>query len=1522
VQYRPDLIEPIGEFQVMLGNEKDYVATRVAHRLNLTGPAISVHTACSTSLVAICVAVDSLRGGQCGMALAGGASITCPPASGYLYNEGAMLSPDGHTRTFDADARGTVFSDGAAVVLLKRLEDAIADGNPIYAVIRGGAVNNDGGDKASFTAPSVAGQAAVISMALARAGVDARSISYVEAHGTATPLGDPVEIAGLTQAYRRHTAETGYCLIGSVKSNLGHTVIAAGATGVIKTALALSREMLPASVNYRAPNPKIGLEQSPFRVVDRSTPWPRGIEPRRAGVSAFGVGGTNAHVILEEAPRLPESSAAIAPQLLKISARSRTALEAAVQRLADHLDANPSINLADVAHTLDQGRRAFAHRTSVVAADVTSAVAALRDAQTMRAARQAGAPAGVVFLFPGQGAQYAGMGAALYDSEPDFRAPFDECLAAFRDILDFDLAAAMSGDDVAQLARTAVLQPAMFCLEYSLARLWMARGVQPTVLIGHSIGEFVAATLAGVMSLTDAAYLVARRGALMQAQPAGAMLSVRLALEKLEPLIPPELSLCADNGPGACVVGGPAPAVESFAAELGRREIAARLLVTSHAFHTPMMDGALAGFREEVRRVALHPPRLPIISTRTGAPLTAAQATDPEYWTGHLREAVRFRAAVEQALNEAPLFLEMGPRGSLCALVRQHERVMRDDRLVTIATLADSRESERASVAIAAGQLWSAGMTLAQGSSGGARRRVLLPTYPFERQRLWVEAKRPSQPAGATATQVTTSDVPPVGVAPLAAPQAIMQMLTGSLPAGIPEPSSTFSTNNTMNAIPNAAIAADRRPNLIARLREVFEDTSGVEMADADSGATFVELGLDSLTLTQVALQLKKNFSVNVTFRHLMETYVSLDALAEYLDQQLPPDVAAAPAAPVTAAPVAAEAVVMSAPINPGIPFPMPAGIAPAGSPLVQQLIQQQMALMASQLALLTGMAPALAMAPTAAPQPSVPPAPAPTPVAATPAVKATGVPPASADEEAALAHTKYDVKKAFGAIARIHTSGTDLTERQRSRLDAFMQRYIEKTRKSKDYTTEHRPHLADPRVVNGFRPQLKEIIYQIVIERSKGAKMWDIDGNEYVDALNGFGMSLFGWQPDFVLEAVRKQLDSGYDIGPQHPLAGEVAKLFCEVTGNDRAGLCNTGSEAVMGCVRIARTITGRSKIVIFSGAYHGIFDEVIVRGTKKLKSIPAAPGILPNTAENVVVLDYGTPESLKWIQDHADDLAGVLVETVQSRRPDFQPIEFLKSLREITSQSGSLLIFDEVVTGFRSHPGGIQALFGIKADLASYGKVVGGGFPIGVIAGKREFMDALDGGHWQFGDDSIPTVGVTYFAGTFVRHPLALVAAKAVLEHVKKQGPQMQQTLNQKVTDMVAELNAYCRELGAPITLKSFASVWKVFFDEDHALQDLLFAMMRNRGIHILDNFPCFFTTAHTAEDFAKIKNAFKESVAELIASDFIPGRVVATPKLFDANRPPVPGARLGRDSSGNPGWFVANPDAPGKYMKVEGQ
>ncbi|MGA8008564.1 MAG: type I polyketide synthase, partial [Thiomonas sp.] len=657
-------------------NEKDYIANRVANRLNLTGPAVSVHTACSTSLVAIAQAVTSLRAGQCDMALAGGSSVTCPPNSGYLYQEGAMLSPDGVTRTFDANAQGTVFSDGAAVVMLKRLADAQTDGDTIYAVIRGVAINNDGRDKASFTAPSVDGQAAVVAAAQRDAGIDPRSVSYVECHGTATPMGDPVEVEALTRAFRQQTADIGFCRLGSAKSNVGHTVIAAGATGVIKTALALAEQRIPPSINYTAPNPKIDFAASPFVVNDTLTPWPRGGQPRRAGVSGFGVGGTNAHLVLEEAPVQAESSAAVGPQLLMLSARSPAALEAMSANLAAHLQARHDANLADVAYTLQVGRSAFVQRLCVVADNAEQAAQALtQPAWPLRTQRKVGSGQPVqIWLFPGQGAQYAGMGSGIYAADADFRTAFDAALAAFAPHLTFDLRARMFGSEPDALTGTGTTQPATFCLEYALAQTWLARGAEPAALIGHSVGEFVAAVLAGVMSLTDAARLVARRGALMQALPPGSMLSVRLTVQDVLARLPAELSLAAENGPTACVVAGPTPAVEAFRAAMEADGVQARLLQTSHAFHSSMMDPALEPFATEVATVSLFAPRLPIISTRTGTWLADADATSTDYWVRHLREPVRFSPAVREALarHAGAIFLEAGPRGSLSTLARQH----------------------------------------------------------------------------------------------------------------------------------------------------------------------------------------------------------------------------------------------------------------------------------------------------------------------------------------------------------------------------------------------------------------------------------------------------------------------------------------------------------------------------------------------------------------------------------------------------------------------------------------------------------------------------------------------------------------------------------------------------------------------------------------------------------------------------------------------------------------------------------
>ncbi|MFN7123169.1 MAG: amino acid adenylation domain-containing protein [Hydrogenophaga sp.] len=1497
VQTRPDLIEKLGEFQVMLANEKDYIATRVANRLNLTGPAVSVHTACSTSLVAITQAFNSLRAGQCDMALAGGASITCPPRSGYLYQDGAMLSPDGRTRSFDTQAQGTVFSDGASVVLLKRLGDAIADGDTVFAVIRGVAVNNDGRDKASFTAPSIDGQAAVVASALDAAGVDPRSISYVEAHGTATPLGDPVEVEALTRAFRRKTSDIGFCHIGSLKSNVGHMVIAAGAGSVIKTALSMATEQLPPSIHYTSPNPKIDFANSPFVVNDQLTPWPRSHQPRRAGVSGFGVGGTNAHVVMEEAPAAELSPAAEGPQLLLLSARTETALDTMALQLADHLGQHADSNLADVAHTLQVGRSRFAHRLCVVADSTQRASLALRSAEdAQRARRSVGAAVPTtVWLFPGQGSQYSGMGSGLYASDPAFRAAFDECTEALQGVLPFDLKARIFEGAADALLGTSTTQPAIFCLEFALAKAWQARGAMPKALIGHSVGEFVAAVIAGVMELRDAARLVARRGALMQALPTGSMLSVRLSVDDVLSRLPPELSLAAENGPTACVVAGASPAVEAWAGDLERDGVVVRLLQTSHAFHSWMMDPAVEPFEHEVRKIQLSAPRIPIASTLTGTWLTDEQAQDPGYWARHLREPVRFSPALRTVQRaHTAVFVEVGPRGTLSTLARQHTAAGQGP-TVAMASLADSPQTEAAHMALAQGRLWTSGIELPASAAAPSigRRRIRLPTYPFERKRFWIEAGPAASPPRTAATFTST------GVDHKASPGAT----SSSTPASNVHPESVNMATSPHDLPPSAG-PASRRSALVTRLQTLFEEVAGTDLVGADALVSFVELGLDSLTLTQAALQIKKRFGVPVTFRQLMEAYRNFDALAHFLDATLPPDPVEAQLANTAAQSASAPKLPVNQPLSLAAPVP-------AGGDLVQQVIAQQMQLMAQQLALLSGQTVApLPQQTTAQPTSHVS-----SPPASQPAAQ-TASPAADADDAGTR---RYDVKKAFGAIARIHTQPSEMTERQRARLDAFMRRYVERTRKSKQYTEQHRSHLADPRVVNGFRPMTKEITYQIVIERSKGSRLWDIDGNEYVDVLNGFGMNLFGWQPAFVQEAVRKQLEDGYEIGPQHPLAGEVADLICELTGFDRAGLCNTGSEAVMAAVRIARTVTGRNTVVLFTGSYHGTMDEVLVRAGRGGKGIPAAPGIMSGVFGDVRVLEYGTPDALEFIRSHADDIAAVLLEPVQSRRPEFQPREFLKELRGVTERSGTCLIFDEVITGFRSHLGGAQALFGVRADLACYGKVIGGGMPIGVIAGKRDYMDALDGGAWQFGDDSIPTVGVTYFAGTFVRHPLALAAAKAALTHLKQQGPELQTRLNTSTAAMADELTAFCREMGAPLEVRYFASLWRVAWLEDHPLQDLLFPMMRSRGVHILDNFPCFMTTAHTPEDIASIKSAFKESIAELQASEFLPRRG-SEAVLADAKRPPVADAKLGRDKEGRPAWFVPDPSAPGKYMKVD--
>jgi acyl transferase domain-containing protein/thioesterase domain-containing protein len=755
---RPDLLQTLGRYMVMLGCEKDYAITRVSYKLNLTGPSLSVGTACSTSGVAIHLACQSLLSGECDMALAGGARITVPVKRGYLYEEGGILSPDGHCRAFDAEARGTVVGNGIGMVVLKRLSEAVQDGDNIYAVIMGSAINNDGAQKVGFTAPSVQGQAAVIDDALAMADISPDSIGYVEAHGTGTSLGDPIEIAALTKAYRNWTNRKTYCPIGSLKTNIGHLDAGAGVAGVIKSVMALKHKQIPPSLNFNTPNPQIDFENSPFFVNTELTEWQEGDSPRRAGVSSFGLGGTNAHIILEEAPEIEPSGPSRFQQLILLSAKTDTALGQATSNLVQHLQQRPPVNLADVAYTLQTGREAFNHRRMVVCKDLNDAITALEPIDPRRVFTSIHEPKDrdIVFMFSGQGSQYVNMGLELYESESIFKQQVDRCSEILKSTLGIDLRQILYPDDEdmedaeQKLVQTSFTQPALFIIEYALAMLWIDWGLHPQAMVGHSIGEYVAACLAGVFSLEEALSLVSARGQLMQSLPSGSMLAIPLTEKEIEPHLGEGIDLAVVNNPSICVVSGEHEDIEDLEKRLAAQGVESRHLHTSHAFHSSMMDPILEPFTQEVGKIHLNSPQIPFVSNVTGTWITSDEATDPNYWAKHLRQTVRFSDCLQTLFKKPNLvLLELGPGRALATLARQHPEKAKELTVFSSTKHPKEDESDLAFLLNTIGRLWLAGVNLdwSRFYANERRYRISLPPYPFERKRYWINPGKLADPS-------------------------------------------------------------------------------------------------------------------------------------------------------------------------------------------------------------------------------------------------------------------------------------------------------------------------------------------------------------------------------------------------------------------------------------------------------------------------------------------------------------------------------------------------------------------------------------------------------------------------------------------------------------------------------------------------------------------------------------------------------------------------------------------------------
>lgn len=861
-----ELKSSIGELQIYTVNGKDFIAPRTSYHLNLKGPSVSVHSACSTSLLAVAEAVKAIRTGMCDVALAGGSSVTCPINSGHLYDEGFIKSPDGSTRSFEASGKGTVFSDGAGVVLLKRLEEAEKDGDIIYGVIKGVGVNNDGGEKGSFMAPSPKGQAGAIINALNDAQIDPSTISYMEGHGTATPIGDPIEIEGLKIAYGKQEKKN-YCALGSIKSNMGHTTAAAGVAGLMKVLLAMRHKQIPPMVNFEKPNPNIDFENSPFYINNKLIDWECD-GARRAGISSFGIGSTNVHVIVEEYDKETKPTSTGRPlDILMWSAKSQNSLLGYENTLGQFIDKAKETPLADIAYSLNITRDDFNHRSFLIANSTTDAAEKLMSlkAKNTKSAQLKSVPSELGFLFPGQGSQYLQMGKTLYDNEKVYREAVDKCAGLLMEELELDIRDILYPKDnftdaEALLRNTRLTQPSLFVTEYALSQLWMSWGIKPTFLCGHSIGEFAAAHLAGILNLKDALHIVAVRGRLISQLPGGSMLIVRVPVEKLKELIPDTLSIAAINSNQFCVVSGKKEDISIFNQELDVKEVPNRLLNTSHAFHSFMMEPILGDFRNELEKIKLNIPRLPIISTATGTWLTDTEATDPTYWVNQLKNTVHFADAMDTAFQlEDFVLLEVGPGQTLITLARQQAAGKIIPAFPSINFPKDENDNEYSSLLTALGELWMRGINPDWKAFYGQqqRQKIELPNYVFDRKLCWIE------PISVLETVPMQQTI--ISETPIISPQVEINHIE--------------SNNNS------------RKEDILFKISEIIKNASGI-VYDAESASnTFLELGLDSLSLTQLSGKLKKEFDLPITFRQLNEGFSTPSLLAEYIELNLPEEI-------------------------------------------------------------------------------------------------------------------------------------------------------------------------------------------------------------------------------------------------------------------------------------------------------------------------------------------------------------------------------------------------------------------------------------------------------------------------------------------------------------------------------------------------------------------------------------------------------------------------------------------------------
>jgi len=1396
------------------GTAGSVASGRLSYFYGLEGPNVAVDTACSSALAAVHLAVKALRSGDCDLALASAVNLILSPELQVGLSRMNALSPEGRCRAFDAAANGYARGEGCAAVVLQRLDNALKTGAPVLAVIRGSAMNHDGASN-GLTAPNGAAQQKVIRAALRDARWSPGAVDYVEAHGTGTPLGDPVEAMALSAAYGGGRTPDRPLRIGSVKTNVAHLEAAAGMASLLKVVLALQNGQWPATLHVREPNPLIPWQTLSLQVVDRLQAWQPAKEgvARRAGISSFGMSGTNVHLLLEQAPPASTGfSAAVEtdrPALLLLSAQSRDALTQWGSLLGQWLQQHPH-GVHDLACTLARHRASLPVRAAVVGVQAERLAVELQGLAHSPRAEPTAAPQ-VVFVFPGQGSQQPGALQPLWDREPVFRQSLEWSAAVLQDHMRRPLVPLLLESDAEVLSRTEYTQAAAVATGLALWDLWQHWGVAASGVLGHSVGEIAACAAAGAIPREAALLFAARRGALMQNLEPGAMLGVGAGVHSVRAcighLLGERLSLAAINGENAITLSGSVAAIEQAQADLQAQGLRCSRLAVSHAFHSALLDPALEGIRALAKDAlpTVLAPRIRLISCVTGLDVDVQAMRDPQFWVRHARDPVQFAQAVQVYAGDTPtVFVELGARPVFATLAAQEWPGQ------PWLSTAQSRQALDQTVLLALGRAHELGIPFDRRAvfAHSPGRLTPLPTYPFQ---------------GTTPMLSTVKQVPAPA---LTHEQAHSHKSAASAPA----------TAHQTSGSPARSQAVQQT------LRQLVCKVSGLNPEDVQPQVNWFSLGMDSLLVLQLQQALNKALGTDIKLNDIFEMGTNLEDLTGLVLRHLPAEASTAP--PPSASMPPSES---GAPLTGGGDLE---ALLTAQVQAMSRLFQQQLAvLQGGGLDIPAGMDhQAVQKAQT---MPAEPMAMATEPAQARASAPAQLSAPAKLPAEVKGLYKQIPGRKAEWSAAR--------AEHVKTLADA----YVDRTPGSRNLTAAGRSVYANPRAVIGFRPEWKEMTYPLHVQRAEGAHVWDVDGHRYVDITMGFGATLLGHNPPFIRKAIEDELAMGAPLGPQTPHAVEVARLIADMTGSPRVAFFTTGSEAVMVAVRLARAVTHRQRIVIFTNSYHGTFDGFLAMGwvdDGKPQSYPLADGTPPKMVEDVAVLRYGDPRSLQIIRDMGQDLAAVLVEPVQSRDPAIQPTAFLHELRGITADCGAALIFDEMIMGFRVHPGGAQHHFGVRADICTYGKVVGGGMPIGVVAGEARFLDAIDGGQWQYGDDSVPSTRTAFVAGTFNNHPLSMVAARAVLQHLKERGPELQERLNRRTAEMARRLNELFEDEQVPIRCVHFSSLFRFEFSDD---TEVLNYHLLQQGVFVWEGRNCFLSTAHSDEDVEFIVQAVRLGV-----------------------------------------------------------